>query len=115
MKRVTPVVVLGLLTVATASLCGLAEIRERRAIAFIDSFRPHLEQYHAEHGRYPEVLPKEWYPPGQLPALVRPDFYLVFDDGQGYLMRFVNPIRLPYDNVVAFQSDIGHWSSWDGY
>jgi len=105
----------GLAIAATVSFCGFAEIQERRAITFIDSFRPLLEQYHAEHGRYPAALPKEWYPSGDLPALVRPDFYLVFDDGKGYLMRFVNPVRLPFDDVVAFQSDIGHWSSWDGY
>ena len=102
--------------VAVAGLyCGVSEFREREARAFCDSLRPLLARYYAEHGQYPESLPPEWYRLSDLPNLVRPDFYLTFSNGQAFLMRFVNPQRPSFDNVVAYQSDIGHWASWDGY
>jgi hypothetical protein len=113
LRRSLAAVALGL--AATALYCGVSEYREREARVFCDSFVPLLTQYHAENGRYPEALLPEWYPVSGRPALIRPDFYLTFDDGQQFLMRFVNPQRPPFDNVVAYQSDIGHWASWDGY
>jgi hypothetical protein len=110
--------VLGLLAalvVGAGSYLSYSEYREREARAFCDSFQPLLAQYHAANGRYPDTLPRDWYPQNDLPDLVRPDFYVSFSNGQGFLMRFVNPMRPPSDNVVAYQSDIGHWATWDGY
>jgi len=74
-----------------------------------------LARHYAEHGHYPEALPPEWYPDSGLPNVVRPDFYVTFSERQGFLLRFVNPQRPAFDNVVAYQSDIGQWASWDGY
>jgi hypothetical protein len=95
-----------------------AEWRIEEATAFIDALVPRLRAFKRENGRYPETIPAEWYDGQPLPWALRPDFYLRSADEQEFLMRFRDPRSDPrfwFIDIIAFQSDIGHWDRWDGY
>jgi hypothetical protein len=39
-------------------------------------------------------------------------------NGQQFLVRFRDPRfdpRFFFNDIVAYQSNIGHWAQWDGY
>jgi len=110
--------VLAVLALALGYRERQAQLRHDAAHEFIEALIPRLDAHKANAGVYPDAIPVEWYGGGSLPELLRPDFYMTFDDGQEYLMRFQDPRSDPrfwWNDVVAYQSNIGHWAQWDGY
>lgn len=108
----------GLIVVVLAYREHQADSRHQEARRFIEQFIPKLEEYKVLNGHYPERIPPDWHTGQSFPELVRRDFYLSFADGQKYVIRFQDPRDDPrfwFDDIIAYQSDIGHWSSWDGY
>jgi hypothetical protein len=95
-----------------------AQLRNDAAREFIEALIPRLDAHKVSAGVYPEAIPLEWYDRRSLPELLRPDFYMTFEDGQEYLMRFQDPRSDPrfwWGDIVAHQSNIGYWAQWDGY
>jgi hypothetical protein len=120
MKRIWMIGTLIALSSATVA-CGAhkADRRNREAREFIEALVPKLHAYSAENGLYPEAIPSDWYSDRAFPKLLRTDFYMTFNSGQEFLMRFRDQRwwdpRFCHNDIVAYQSDIGHWAQWDGY
>ena len=84
-------VVLAVLGLALGYRERNAQLHHDAAREFIEALIPRLDAHKASAGVYPDSIPVEWYGGRSLPELLRPDFYMTFDDGQEYLMRFQDP------------------------
>lgn len=119
MRRAWIVAMLVVLVVtAIAYLEHQSDLRNKEARLFIESLIPRLQGYKSAHGRYPEAIPNKWHNDRLIPGLLRRDFFLTFDNGHEFLMRFRDPRvdpRFWWNDIVAYQSNIGHWAQWDGY
>jgi hypothetical protein len=115
------VVVVGIMTLCVVTCAYATERRHdaevQEAFAFLSAIIVKLDNYRTENGVYPASISADWYA-GTLPKLLQPDFYVVYDEGKRYLLRFRDPRfdpRFWWAYVYGYQSDIRRWEQYDGY
>lgn len=100
-----------------------ANVRHDEATTYCETLVPLIEDYYTKMGYYPFPLPKDWLDATAPPDLIRPDFYLQTESGQGYLLRFRDPDscffwQVSCNDVYGFHGGRkwgGRWLNYDGY